>query len=165
MHGKAFLEKRQLLTELKAHDPEVNLPKTIKVQKEFKELQSADRFAVLNRRTGWVATSEWLQKHITIEGGVPKAKDGSKCRPWILTVRIKVSGADLDIHLRLATGKTFRHVRCFGLQEGEAKTKLSALVAGYSHVLEEQAFEDAYDAWTLVSSEAPKHVLSLLLVS
>ena len=138
MHGKAFSDAKAEYESLKESDPAEAKPKTVKAKESFEGLRKVDRYTVMNRRTGWVATADWMARSIAVgPGGVPKLKkEGSKASPWILTVRLHILNQMLSIWLRPAAGKPFRSIRCIGLRDGNLKAKFTTLVAGYEHMLE-----------------------------
>lgn len=99
----------------------------------------------MNRRTGCVATKDWLARHVSLsESGKPvlKSKD-SKCKMWMLTLRISMNGANLkELLLKPGEGKTFRQVRCIHLESGTWKTHLATIATGYHHLFGEDGEQD-----------------------
>ncbi|CAK9086713.1 unnamed protein product [Durusdinium trenchii] len=149
LHGTAFLDAQQEYESCKEADPKEKLAKTKKAKEQLMGLHSADRFSVLNRRTGWVATSEWMTKHMVIVDGKPQPKVNSntpKSKAWILAVRITIVGGNVELKLQPSEGKSFRRVRCLSLENGLEKAKLHSLAEGYAHVLDAAPIGDAYDA-------------------
>ncbi|CAK9092325.1 Uncharacterized protein (Fragment) [Durusdinium trenchii] len=139
LHGTAFLDAQQEYESCKEADPKEKLAKTKKAKEQLMGLHSADRFSVLNRRTGWVATSEWMTKHMVIVDGKPQPKVNSntpKSKAWILAVRITIVGGNVELKLQPSEGKSFRRVRCLSLENGLEKAKLHSLAEGYAHVLD-----------------------------
>lgn len=141
MHSQKYHEAKKDLKELTDADPGMKKAKTIKAKETWEGLQSVDRYAVMNKRTAWIATPEWLSKYMVVgENGEPKMKnEKSKVSAWILTLRINVSGSEVDLQLRPRMGAAFRTVRCLDLRSGYAITKFSTIMAGYDHLLGEQS--------------------------
>ena len=138
-HIQAYRDAKK--TEKDLEETEPGSSKAIKAKKATEELVDVKRYIILNRRTGWPATADWLSRHIVIEpNGKPKMKKHeSKAKPWILTVRIKLKNPDAEISMQPAEGKTFRAVRCMSLTDGHLKTTFAQLIAGYGHILEEES--------------------------
>lgn len=142
-HFMEYLKARAEYNELLEADLMSKKPKTKAAQKKVEELQHAKRFAVLNRRTGWLATSDWLSKHMTVDKstGLPTLKKqggkNAKIKPWILTVQFKIKEEYCELLMQPSAGRKFRTVRCMSLLDGALKTSCAQLAAGYAHVLEE----------------------------
>ena len=139
MHGKAYLEAKRELAAQKELDPKQKKSKTLKAKAALQDLREVTRYAVMNRRTGWVATSEWLNHHVKMEEGKPCPKGKGKL--WIVSVRIRVVGLCIDIAMSPADGKALRPIRCFSIQDGGTNAKLSSIVSGYSHLLTDDDLE------------------------
>ena len=139
LHLKEYMVARKELKELEDEDPHCKKPKTKEAKKNLKKMTKAERFAVLNRRTGWIATSEWMSRHITVKDGKPVLKNASsKIKLWVLTVRIDITGDLTKLYLQPSAGKPFREVRCMSLEDGEIKAEFAQLVHGYGHILEDE---------------------------
>lgn len=139
LHTKVYLDTKTELEDLLKTDPAIKKSQTKKLKEAMDGLASVERFAVMNRRTGWVATPEWLQKNMTVgPSGEPvyKGKKGNKSA-WVLTLKIKITGKDVYFELKPRTGAEFRAVRCLKLGEGQSETKLASMIAGYDHLLED----------------------------
>lgn len=136
-HISAFREAKNNQKELEENEPGTSKAKKAKTAVD--DLLDVKRYIILNRRTGWPATAEWLARHIvTGPDGKPKMKNSnSKASPWILSVRIKLTGGDAEIWMQPAEGKSFRSVRCLSLSDGLLKTEFSQLLDGYDHILQE----------------------------
>ena len=141
MHGKCFMDAKAELEAQKECDPGMKKAKTIKARDNFKALHLVDRYSVMNRRTAWVASTEWLNKNVKLSADGRPIPKNEKGKLWILTVRIQVVKGHVQLHLQPADGKAFRPLRCYSLTDGHPKTKLSSLVAGYEHVLQDQEEE------------------------
>ena len=135
MHAHAFREAKTELQKLVETDPGKKKAKTIKANKKFEGLQNYNRYIVMNRRTGFVATKDWLAKYMVItESGKPVLKkEGSKASVWLLTLKIQMNGHNVKIELSPGEGKPFRQVRCFDLPNATYKTHLATITAGYEH--------------------------------
>ena len=144
-HAHQWRLARQELQKQKDQDASGCKPKTIKAQKAFDSLVKTDRYVVMNKRTGWCATKDWLSRHVQLsESGYPslKKKD-SKCQMWVLTVRIVLDGSSLrDLKFQAGQGKNFRNVRCFDLPNGKWKFHLTSIASGYEHVFGKDGEQD-----------------------
>eukprot|EP00435_Cladocopium_sp_Y103_P033811 s1426_g8.t1 len=114
-----------------------------KAKEDYKRLLAVDRHIVFNRRTGCIATADWVAKHVkTNDDGKPVSKNpSSTCKPWVMTLRICIRGLELKTSLRSTADGEFRRVRCFDLGDASANTKITIL-EGYQHLLEEAGGED-----------------------
>lgn len=141
MHSQKYHDAKNDLKEQMDADPTMKKSKTLKAKETWEGLQSVDRYAVMNKRTAWIATPEWLSKYMVVgDNGEPKLKnEKSKVSAWILTLRITASGSEVDLQLRPRMGAAFRTVRCLDLRSGYAITKLGTIMAGYDHLLDEQS--------------------------
>ena len=63
LHISELREQRKVLANLEASDGKQ--AKLDAVKDKIEKLQSMDRFVVFNRRTGVVATNDWLSRHAT----------------------------------------------------------------------------------------------------
>lgn len=148
-HSHSWNLAKQELDRLKETDPEVAKSKTQKAKKAFDKLQACDRFIVMNRRTGFVATKEWLARNVTLdENGKPSAKNSSsKAKPWVLTLRVAMQGASLKkLLLKACDSKDFKEVKCFDLPNGTWKSHLPTITAGYEHLFGADGDEDTPDS-------------------
>lgn len=102
-------------------------------------MQHVDHYLIFNRRTGQVATGEWVRKHvITGPDNKPRMKnEASTAKPWIMTLRIDLVESNVQVYLRPKDNESFRRVRCFALQEGREKAKLAHITSGYAHLIHE----------------------------
>lgn len=136
-HISAFREAKN---DQKAwEEKEPGTSKAKKAKKAVDDLLDVKRYIILNRRTGWPATSEWMSRHIAVgPSGKPELKNGkSKANPWILSVRIKLTGVHAEIWMQPSESKAFRSVRCLSLSDGQLKTEFAQLMDGYDHILQE----------------------------
>lgn len=139
LHTSCYLKAKDELRKQEEVDPEFKKAKSIKVRDEVKKLSNCDRFIVMNRRTAWVATPEWVTKHMTVGADgrpVPKKKD-AKCNPWILTLRVAISSSQVELLLKANEKKKFRVVKCFDLDKGRYKATLTTITSGYEHLFDE----------------------------
>ena len=138
LHTHSYLKAKDAYLALKNDDPGMKKLKTRKSLEEMQKLEKCNRFCVLNRRTGFVATADWLSKHIkTNASGMPELKKpDSKCNPWILTLQVAISGPNVSLALKSDPKKAFRAVKCFDIRHGSERTLLSALTTGYEHLFE-----------------------------
>ncbi|CAK9114494.1 Uncharacterized protein (Fragment) [Durusdinium trenchii] len=144
MHGKAFLDAKRELHAQKQVDLSGKKPKTLKLKSAFEALHESKRYSVMNRRTGWVATSEWLNTHVKVaEDGKPHPKK-EKGKLWILTIHIKIVGPNIDVRFSPSDGKPFRAVRCLSLEGGAVNAKLTSIVSGYEHLLTDDDDAEAH---------------------
>ena len=139
LHLTEYMKARKEFKDLEGEDPQCKGVKTKEAKKLMKNMSKADRFAILNRRTGWAATPEWLSKHIMVKDGKPVLKNSSsKIHLWVLTVRIEINGDIAKLMMSPSSGKPFREVRCMSLEDGHVKSEFAQLVKGYAHVLEDE---------------------------
>ena len=138
LHGKIFAETKAEYERQKDSDVNELKAKTTKLRTEYESLFDVVRFSVLNRRTGCVATSDWMSRYIKVGAdGSPQLKNvSSKAAAWVISLKIKIEGNGVKLWLQPSVGKSFRRVRCFSLLDGVSNEKLSSLVAGYEHILQ-----------------------------
>lgn len=137
LHTKVYIDTKNELEELLQTDPHMKQSQTKKLKQAMDSLASVERFAVMNRRTGWVATPEWLQRSMTVgPNGEPVSKGKNKKTAWVLTLKIEIKGKDVSLELKPRNGSEFRAVRCLRLREGEVETTLGSMTVGYDHLLE-----------------------------
>ena len=145
LHTHAFVAAKNDYAKLKGGDPNEKKKKTITAGETMTKLADCVRFCVVNRRTGFVATQDWLSKHITVgEDGKPRPKkDDSKCKPWILSLKIVIKqerkSHTVALELKTCDAKPFRTVKCFDLRDGQAQNHLQAITNGYDYLFEEHA--------------------------
>lgn len=139
MHAQRWHEAKKDFQERKESDPEATKVKTKQAQELWKKMQLVDRHQVMNRRTGWVATQDWLSRHMVVDqAGVPRNRNPkSKAKAWVVTVRIKMTGTELEAQFRPSLEQAFRRIRCWDIRSGEPRCKLMSLAAGYQHVFED----------------------------
>lgn len=143
MHTNTYLKAKEDYQKAKDTDATEKKAKTKKLRDEFSKLRKCDRFAVMNRRTGFVATSDWMSKHLVItpEGKPVPKKSNSKCNPWILTLRIAItdatSGSEIALELKTQDNKPFRRVKCFDVRDGLEKSGLAPITSGYEHLFQD----------------------------
>ena len=136
LHLKEYMNARSQSYLLEEQDPDSKKAKDAK--KLVKQMSKAERFAVLNRRTAWIATQEWMAKNITVKDGKPFLKNASsKIKLWIVTVRVEINRDIAKLWLQPAQGKPFREVRCVSLEDDTVKCEFAQLVHGYGHVLDD----------------------------
>ena len=129
-------------------DPHHAKNKTQKLRDKASSLLSADRFLIFNRRTGDLATQEWVSKHVIAspEGKPVLKKDNSKVKICVMTLRIELSdgnGAGSGtISLRPTDDGEFQAVRCWDLQEGRPKDGILRICRGYQHLFRDDEADD-----------------------
>ncbi|CAK9082770.1 unnamed protein product [Durusdinium trenchii] len=138
-HAYDYLCTKRQLRQLLESDPNGKKSKTKKCQEECQKMQHVDHYLIFNRRTGQVATGEWVRKHvITGPDNKPRMKnEASTAKPWIMTLRIDLVESNVQVYLRPKDNESFRRVRCFALQEGREKAKLAHITSGYAHLIHE----------------------------
>ena len=105
--------------------------KTQSLKNEVEKLQSCRRYMVLNRRTGAMATQDWMAKHIRVEDGKPISKKAGSKDPWVASMMYRAAGASAAIYMQLAAGEPDRRVRCIELAKGEERTDIADVMGGY----------------------------------
>ena len=109
-----------------------------KKQKEIlSKLERTDHFLVFNRRTGELATTEWVKKYLTANPatGKPQMKnEKSTAKPWVMTLRIVINQALVEVSLRPYEAADFRAVRCYDIQNGLPQKQLTTITQGYQHL-------------------------------
>lgn len=123
--------------------------KTQKLRDTVSGLLSADRFLIFNRRTGDLATQEWVTKYVT---STPEERpvlknDKSKVKMWVMTLRIELSdghdgAGSATLGLRPTDEGEFQAVRCWDLQEGRPKDGILRICRGYQHLLHDGEPDD-----------------------
>ena len=152
LHAKSVHDAKDNLNKLLEADPMMENIKTKKAKELCDGLSAAERHAVLNRRTGYMATADWLQRHISVnEEGMPVPKKaGSTCKPWVLTIKILLAGGGkVKLSLRPKVGKPFRALRCLDIRAGISESRLSTLTSGYGHLFDDDS-EDPCLTWNIV---------------
>lgn len=107
-------------------------------------MRKVDIFIILNRRTGQLATGEWINKRLTRDAnGRPILKsDKGRVSPWIMTVRLDFESNNNKVLLKPSDDSDFKEIRCYDLQRACDKTKLLHLAQGYSHLLHDHIAND-----------------------
>ena len=150
LHGSEVIQAKKDLANQLLNDSEEKKTRTQKAREAVEKLKSVERFLVFNRRTGQLATAEWIQKHIgSDEHGRPKVRNPkSTAKPWLMTMKFQ---GDEHVKISLRTddveGSAFRQVRCLSLTQGIEKADLQSLVSGYQHLVvnEEEGDDDGQD--------------------
>lgn len=140
LRASCLTTAKEELAKLRQGDPTDSKAKTREAAQKVQKLSNeTDRFIVFNRRTGQVATADWLTKHVTSDAeGRPimKAKN-SKNIAWIMTLKISLQSGELNLQLRSKSDQPFRRVRCFDLTSATSKLKLASFQQGYGYLLED----------------------------
>ena len=137
LHAKEYRDVSKAYMDLLNDDPEGKNSKTSTAKEQMQSLQEGLRYSVLNRRTAWVATKEWMVRYMKFEGDGRPVPKNTKASVWVMAVRIKIVGANLELALQPCEGKGFSRLRCVSLTDGEEHSKMTSLLSGYQHVLEE----------------------------
>ena len=136
LHARKLQTARATFNTLIERDPTMSKEKTLAAKQEVCLLEKGQRYIVMNRRTGQIASMDWLQKNVAVEEGKPVPKN-KKMKIWILTLRVQVVSEDrVVLSLSLASGEEHRPLRCFQLSGGE-QDALPDLLDGYSHIMED----------------------------
>lgn len=138
-----FQNARKEYRVLKEEDPTEMKNKTIKAKENLEKLKSPDLYLVFNRKTGHMATAEWMKRNM-LPGpdGVPRPrKENSTAKPWITCVQFRVLQAEKDFSVALkfqvSEGSPFRRVRLFCFENGSSSMKVAMMTAGYQHLLQQ----------------------------
>lgn len=150
LHGSEVIQAKKDLANQLLNGSEEKKTRTQKAREAVEKLKSVERFLVFNRRTGQLATADWIQKHIcSDEHGRPKVRNPkSTAKPWLMTMKFQ---GDEHVKISLRTddveGSAFRQVRCLSLTQGIEKADLQSLVSGYQHLVvnEEEGDDDGQD--------------------
>ncbi len=135
LHCHDYANAKETLGELQEKDPTFSKSKTVKARELVSGLESSTRFIVFNKRTGSVATPEWLARNITTSPtGEPEVK--SQKSAWVMTLQIVLVGSDFNLALKTSSDSEFRPVRCFSLKDGMEKHRIISLCDGYQHLLD-----------------------------
>ena len=139
LHSKKLQDGRQDLARLAERDPAHQQAKTKAACETVKKLEEARRFIVMNRRTGQVASGDWLQKHVRVDATSNQPiPTNPKEKLWVMTLGFKLRGPDqVELTLSLESGQAPLPLRCYRLIGLEA-SNLPALLEGYAHVLENE---------------------------
>ena len=139
-HLSQFQEAKVELARLLEEDPSSKKKKTQTLSEKVQKWRRVDKFIVMNRRTGQVATPEWLGKHVgeDAEGRPCMKNPKSTARAWILTLRCLVDEGDqvFSIALQTKADSSFRNVRCLELRTGLPEKGIDFLMGGYQHILD-----------------------------
>lgn len=146
-HTFDYLASKKKFEDSLNDDPEKKKPATTNLEIRYRKLQHVDLYMIFNRRTGQVATHDWVRKHIVADSsGKPVLKKAeSKLKPWVMTLRVDLDPDHSSIGLRSCNNGEFKEVRCFDLQNQCEKTKLAQLADGYAHLLRPEAGSDDED--------------------
>ena len=138
IHCREFTLAEQKADELQALDPEEKKKKTTQAMENFTALKKAQRWIVLNPKTGQMATQSWLQKYIKSgPDGKPVLKDAkSKVKPWIMVFHFESDNGETTLSLQRDPSKPPEKVRCVDLRQGQSHGKLAFFMEGYHHFLE-----------------------------
>ena len=143
LHASEFATAKVTLAKLRESDPSDSKAKTQAAKEKVENMHHTERFFVMNKRTGQLATAEWTSKHITTNAsGISVSKSGSKAKAWVMTVKIKLSNGEVDLHLRSRDDGEFRKVRCFNLKTAGVKLTMASLSEGYGHLLNPDDVEE-----------------------
>jgi len=145
-HSQAFGEALKEVRRAEIEDPSFSKSKSKKARDAFNSMRVMDRHIVLNRRTAWVATPQWVSRHVvTDENGFPRAKnEHAKC--WVLTLRTSIpDDGEIDLKLRPFASEEFRTVRCLDLSTGIPSTNLDGLFQAYEYLLGSGDYGDGHD--------------------
>ncbi|CAJ1437547.1 unnamed protein product [Effrenium voratum] len=116
------------------NDPKHKNKQTQRAKQELDGLRHAERYIVLNPRTGQLATQSWLSKHIkTVDGKPELKKKGSTARPWVMTLMFALLAKDACLKLKIGPGENACNIRCVDLRSGSTNSKVSQLLLGYKH--------------------------------
>ncbi|CAK8985840.1 unnamed protein product [Durusdinium trenchii] len=136
-------------------DPGATSVKAKKQKEILSKLERTDRFLVFNRRTGELATTEWVKKYLTANPatGKPQMKnEKSTAKPWVMTLRIVINQALVEVSLRPYEAADFRAVRCYDIQNGLPQKQLTTITQGYQHLHlrpGDDGEESEQETWTL----------------
>ena len=75
LHIRKLEAARAAFQLLYEKDPTKSKPKTVSTEQEVKLLESGQRHIVMNRRTGQIASAEWLYRHVHIVEGIPTPRN------------------------------------------------------------------------------------------
>ena len=141
-HGGQLRDAKNLVATLEA-ESSTKPAKIEKAKQAYTALHNVQRHMVFNRRTGCLATSDWVAKHVqTNAEGFPVPKNASSTsKPWVMTLSVQIIGLELKVELRSSLASGFRRVRCFDLKTTLAQTKVTVLT-GYEDILTEQCEDD-----------------------
>ena len=129
---------RKKLEQLKSIDPDCVKAKTTKADSDYKKLLQGRLFFVMNKRTGMMATEEWVRRNIIAdpETGEPKMRNPrSKATPWVLALEYDGRTEVVELRLKVSSTAPARLVRCWDIRKGSACVGLEQLVPGYEHML------------------------------
>lgn len=147
-HLKKFQDCKKELDGILEEDLEK--PKNKKLKETVNSMKDACLFIIFNKRTGSVATADWVQKHIVRDNsGKPINKNPkSTAKPCLMSLRVKMIECpekgltDIVLHLQVKPDGPFQKVRCYSLQEGCEQSGMSLVLTGYDHLLSAEDSED-----------------------
>ena len=147
IHGHELAEADLKVKELVALDPEVKKKKTQNAQEAHAKLLQAERWIVLNPRTGQLATQAWLAKYIKADGdGKPVLKDPkSRVKPWVITLHFECLDGVTSLHLQRDPSKSKQRIRCVDLTQRQERANLAFFMQGYAQLLAEEDPDDGDD--------------------
>lgn len=141
LHCNDYTNAKEALKELEEKDPTMSKSKTVKARDVVSGLENSIRFLVFNRRTGSVATPDWIARNITTSPtGEPEVKSAKSA--WIMKLQIVLVGSDFNLALKTSSDSEFRPVRCFSLKDGMEKHRIINLCEGYQHLIEQESAAD-----------------------
>ena len=142
LHAKDYRDLTRTYADLLNEDPEGKNSKTLESKEKLQSLQDGVRYSVLNRRTAWVATKDWMARFMKYDASGKPTPKNPKASVWVMAVRIKIIGANLELSLQPCQDKGFSRLRCVSLKDGEEHSKLTSLLSGYEHVLQDNLDAD-----------------------
>ena len=137
LHCRKWQDLKDSYDEALAKDPTARKEKTQELANSVNECKNCRRFMVFNRRTGHMATLDFMQRHFKVVDGKPVLKKPGKAKPWVASFRFKVNrDAAMTLHMSLAEGEPDLPVRCLELSSNQARAGVRDLVDGYGHLLD-----------------------------
>lgn len=154
LHARKLSTSKVLLNEALEKDPNAKKKGTQKLRGDVESLMVAVRHFVLCKKTGQLATQEWLSKHIQVSPeGVPSVKN-PKCKAQIMSLGFTLAGTDVSLSLKLGADMAEMRVRCFHYETGKPNHKLSVFLDGYEHMVENFDDVDEDDEESQESSDS-----------
>ena len=144
LHFRKLQDTKAALDAALATDPQCRKKKTQDLQVEVINLKNSRRFLVFNKRTGQVASQDWMQRHIHVRDGRPLPKQAGH-KPWIASLLFKAHANNkATVRFAISDREPDRPVRCWELDSGEEKQVTLDLIDGYEHMdVPEDAEEEA----------------------
>lgn len=153
----ALSSAKTALQQCQATDPNLEKAGSLKAQDALTGLQDCTRYIVMNKRTGQIATQEFIAKSIKEENGKPVFKKAnSKIQPWIMSLKYRQVGLEAELELRLTNSTQFRKLRCLDLKTGERRGKIIALMESYPDMMDgnfDGAESEAESVATMIGDE------------